>query len=247
MKHLSAEPDTTGIPEPFATVIKKAMAKDPAERYASVQEMVEAVFGAEHVRESVSVFSPEDLSIVAEHVARNIPAMAAVGAAGSGSGTAPPLAAGTADRWGRRDGAAGSSATIGGPGTRGDFWQRMGNLVDRVVYDDQQPPSPGVLPCARGRPCAAPGCRRRCRCRSTRQWSIRSVPASAAPWRCSSRSWRRSRPACCSWTPSRGPAGPILFTLGMSLAGAVRSCSPAAVFCRASRGSPDRCRDCSRR
>src|SRR4051812_32202040 len=37
LKHLSAEPDVSGIPEPFATVIKKAMAKDPAQRYQSVQ------------------------------------------------------------------------------------------------------------------------------------------------------------------------------------------------------------------
>src|SRR5437763_1069913 len=58
MKHLSAEPDCAGIPEPFCTVIKRAMAKDPAVRYQSVQEMVEAVFGAEHVRMSVSHFSP---------------------------------------------------------------------------------------------------------------------------------------------------------------------------------------------
>src|SRR5438874_7474088 len=53
MKHLSAEPDCTGIPEPFAGVIKKAMAKNPLDRYQSVQEMVEAVFGTEHVRMSV--------------------------------------------------------------------------------------------------------------------------------------------------------------------------------------------------
>src|SRR4029453_18306940 len=65
MKHLSSEPDVTGIAEPFATVIRKAMAKDPAQRYQSVQGVVEAVFGAEHVRQSVSVFSPDQLSMVA--------------------------------------------------------------------------------------------------------------------------------------------------------------------------------------
>src|SRR5947209_13027956 len=31
LKHLSSEPDTTGIAEPFASVIKKAMSKDPAQ------------------------------------------------------------------------------------------------------------------------------------------------------------------------------------------------------------------------
>src|SRR6476661_808355 len=138
LKHLSAEPDTTGIAEPFATVIKKAMAKDPANRYASVQEMVEAIFGAEHVRESVSVFRPEELSVAAEYVARKIPAAVAVGA-GAGSGTAAPAGVGSPIRGPGINGAAGSSATVGGPGTPGDFWQRMGNLVDRVVYDDQQP------------------------------------------------------------------------------------------------------------
>src|SRR5687767_14203497 len=72
MKHLSAEPDCRGISEPFASVIKKAMHKDPSRRFQSVQEMVEAVFGAEHVRNSMSVFSPEDLSVVAGRVAPHV-------------------------------------------------------------------------------------------------------------------------------------------------------------------------------
>src|SRR5438874_1775291 len=89
MKHLSAEPDCAGIPEPFCTVIKRAMAKDPAVRYQSVQEMVEAVFGAEHVRMSVSHFSPEDLSMVAGRVAAKVALGGAVsGSAGSAGGVA---------------------------------------------------------------------------------------------------------------------------------------------------------------
>lgn len=72
MKHLMEEPDLSGIEEPFATVVRKAMAKDPGERYQSVQEMVEAVFGAEHIAQSVSVFRPDSLSMVAERVARNV-------------------------------------------------------------------------------------------------------------------------------------------------------------------------------
>lgn len=76
MKHLSTEPDLGGIEEPFRTVIRKAMAKDPAQRYQSVQEMVEAVFGEEHVRNSVSHFSPESLSVVAGHAAQKIGAAA---------------------------------------------------------------------------------------------------------------------------------------------------------------------------
>jgi hypothetical protein len=73
MKHLNAQVDLSAIEEPFATVIRKAMAKNPAERYQSAQEMVEAVFGAEHVRNSVSHFAPESLSMVAGHVARKLP------------------------------------------------------------------------------------------------------------------------------------------------------------------------------
>ncbi len=84
MKHMTAEPDVSGIEEPFATVIRKAMHRDPAQRYASVQEVVEAVFGAEHVQQSVSCFSPDSLSMVAQRVAERV-------AVGGGSATPPPL------------------------------------------------------------------------------------------------------------------------------------------------------------
>ncbi len=72
MKHMTAAPDLTNIEEPFARVIRRALAKDPAERYQSVQEMVEDVFGTEHVRSSVSQFAPEELSVVAEHIAQKM-------------------------------------------------------------------------------------------------------------------------------------------------------------------------------
>jgi hypothetical protein len=70
MKHMKAEPDLDGVDETFARVIKKALAKNPDERYTTVQEMVEDVFGTEHIRHSVSQFSPESLSMVAEKVAQ---------------------------------------------------------------------------------------------------------------------------------------------------------------------------------
>jgi hypothetical protein len=69
MKHLGTTVDVSGLPEPFAAVVRKAMAKDPAERYETTQQMVEAVFGAEHVRQSVSCFSPDHLTLVAGRVA----------------------------------------------------------------------------------------------------------------------------------------------------------------------------------
>ena len=40
MKHLTAEPDLNGIPQPFRTVIRKALFKDPARRFDSVTEMI---------------------------------------------------------------------------------------------------------------------------------------------------------------------------------------------------------------
>jgi hypothetical protein len=65
MKHLSARPDLTGIAEPFASTIARALEKDPAKRFQSVQEMVEAVFGSDDVRNSVSLFAPNSLTMVA--------------------------------------------------------------------------------------------------------------------------------------------------------------------------------------
>jgi hypothetical protein len=72
MKHMTAAPEVDYIEEPFARVIRKAMAKDPAQRYQSVRAMVEDVFGAEHVRNSVSQFAPEELSVVAKHIAQKM-------------------------------------------------------------------------------------------------------------------------------------------------------------------------------
>ena len=71
MKHLTSDVNLDGIEEPFQGVIKKAMAKNPADRFQSVQEMVEAVFGTEHVRNSVSQFSPASLTQVAGRATQN--------------------------------------------------------------------------------------------------------------------------------------------------------------------------------
>ena len=69
MKHMTATPEINNIAEPFAHVVRKALAKDPADRYQSVQEMVEDLFGSENIRNSVSHFSPDELSVVAERIA----------------------------------------------------------------------------------------------------------------------------------------------------------------------------------
>jgi hypothetical protein len=43
MKHLTADPDLSGIDEPYRSVIRRALAKDPARRFSSVSEMVAAL------------------------------------------------------------------------------------------------------------------------------------------------------------------------------------------------------------
>ncbi|MBN1361708.1 MAG: protein kinase [Sedimentisphaerales bacterium] len=112
MKHLSAAPDLTHIEEPFRRVICRAMAKDPAERYQTVQEMVEDIFGAEHVRNSVSQFSPEELSVIAGHVAQKI---------------------------GRAQPAAGAYQPAGAQGKdQSDFSKQIGQKAERIAQKAEQ-------------------------------------------------------------------------------------------------------------
>ena len=120
LKHLGTDPDMTGIAEPFAAVIRKAMAKDPSQRYQSVQEVVEAVFGAEHVRQSVSVFSPDQLSVVAAHAAQR--AAVGTGAGGGGSSSSSHAGGGAGTGTGSRLGAG-----------LGRFGDRLAGLGDRMV------------------------------------------------------------------------------------------------------------------
>lgn len=51
MKHLTTDPDVRGLPEPYATVVAKAMMKDAEQRYRDVGEMLSALgwqHGASH-------------------------------------------------------------------------------------------------------------------------------------------------------------------------------------------------------
>jgi TM2 domain-containing membrane protein YozV len=72
MKHMSSQPDLSDIDEPFASVIRRCMDKDPARRYPTARDVVEAAFGAEHVRSSVSMFAPNSLTMVAGKAAAGV-------------------------------------------------------------------------------------------------------------------------------------------------------------------------------
>ena len=72
MKHMSARPDLAGISEPFASVIRRAMEKDPAKRYQTVRELVEEVYEPRDVRNSVSAFAPNSLTMVAGKAAEHV-------------------------------------------------------------------------------------------------------------------------------------------------------------------------------
>lgn len=66
MKHLSADPDLSQVPAPFADVIARAMHRDPQERFQTAQEMIEAASGATIPAEVDDSFNPATLSLVGE-------------------------------------------------------------------------------------------------------------------------------------------------------------------------------------
>ncbi len=64
MRHLKDRPDLAGIDEPFRSVIAKALAKNPDDRFADVNEMVDAVMRSESISASIASFDHTALSRV---------------------------------------------------------------------------------------------------------------------------------------------------------------------------------------
>ncbi len=61
MKHLTAQPELETLPQPFGRVIRKALEKDPKDRYQTVDEMIEEILDVEEVRDSLAGFRPKSL------------------------------------------------------------------------------------------------------------------------------------------------------------------------------------------
>lgn len=70
MKHLTAQPMLDELPEPFGQVIRKALEKDPNDRYQTVDEMAEDILGVEEVSRSLAGFDAMSLT---EAIQRTIP------------------------------------------------------------------------------------------------------------------------------------------------------------------------------
>lgn len=66
MKHVAGDIDVSGIDEPFARVIKKALSKEPNDRYQSAQAMVDDLLGHADLQRSVNSMGPETLTVIAE-------------------------------------------------------------------------------------------------------------------------------------------------------------------------------------
>ncbi len=89
MKHLTAQPEVDELPAPFPHVIRKALAKDPKDRYATVNDLVADLFSEDDISKSVAAFQPQSLSVRAERAAQRLqpvgPAAETIAAFGTGS------------------------------------------------------------------------------------------------------------------------------------------------------------------
>ena len=90
MKHMSQEVDVSLLPQPFASVVQKAMARDPEARYQSADELVEALFGTDSVRDGASGFDPGSLTMIARRAVEQSRPMPATVARDSDAHKAAP-------------------------------------------------------------------------------------------------------------------------------------------------------------
>ena len=61
MKHLTAQPELDALPHSFGRVIRKALQKDPKDRYQTVDEMLDDLLSGEEIQKSLAGFSTKSL------------------------------------------------------------------------------------------------------------------------------------------------------------------------------------------
>ncbi len=134
MKHLTAQPAVDDLPAPFPRVIRKALEKDPKDRYQTVNEMMSEVFAVEDLSQSVAALDSLSLTRMAAAVSKQVKAEAAVQVA---HGTPGPLGTGSSNVG--RLGATPAVPPVFGRGPRGA-------RSPRDAYSATPPPipSPGV-------------------------------------------------------------------------------------------------------
>lgn len=86
MKHLTAQPVVDELPAPFPNVIRKALAKDPKDRYQTVGEMMADVFAVQDVSQWVESIDSLSLTRMAAAVSQKVKS-APVAAVGGGIAT----------------------------------------------------------------------------------------------------------------------------------------------------------------
>ncbi|MGB0715051.1 MAG: serine/threonine protein kinase [Phycisphaerae bacterium] len=73
IKHLKSQPELDELPQPFGEVIRKALEKDPDDRYQHVNEMVDDLLAVDNVQESLAGFSPQSLGGAVRNVHQPAP------------------------------------------------------------------------------------------------------------------------------------------------------------------------------
>ena len=147
MKHMAGDVDVSVLHEPYASVVRKAMAKDPGERYQTVDELVADLFGSATVADGVSTFSPNSLTMVA----RRAVAGAGAQAVPASSRQTPARAAGHGSPRSPRRVSTSATHLDSTPYHLGRLWSRVGAAlcIAPARYADRPRRSDDPIPARR--------------------------------------------------------------------------------------------------
>jgi len=122
MKHLTAQPELDELPGPFGNVIRKALEKDPKDRYQTAEEMLDDLLSGEEMQRSLAGFSTKSLE-------------GAVRVGGGDRTDSPMPSPNPPPRVERGYGAPGPPVLPGGPlprGFEGALSDRLARKMDRI-------------------------------------------------------------------------------------------------------------------